>query len=378
MIGSDKAKVPAQSQTLKDAGDKQVSDFISADTKIGADGAVIGTLKKVDNLTSFGGKSGYFFPITLDAKYKDKEIKVTGVNGPKTARDLEWLIEISGVDTTVTFEADSSVFLTLTFKDAAFEGSTGKDAVRVAGQDENMDAVKKASALIDSDVTISWADTTGTVSGTAHWYDFTGTTHFTKFPKGHFMPVVVKGYDGQEITATGSDGSSTTLKDPKWIIRVDNFTADKEATLAVKEKVIAKLKFTGLTLEPPVGKAAFNATKDNYGSFGKNSVYYKGGSVNIEWTGTTAKVTGELNWVDTEARTPYSSLTKDSYYFAFALDEWFGEKEIKVTGNEAKTETATDWVMLVDAENKMKGFDVEYNDTLIAHFDLSEVVLASH
>lgn len=116
-------KLPSQTSSPKDAGGKKVSELISADTKIDPSGKVTGTIHKV-TMDSFGGKEGYYFPVTLDSKYQGQKITVTGVNGPKTAADLDWLIEIANAQTKVTFATDTSkVFLTLTFESVTFDGA---------------------------------------------------------------------------------------------------------------------------------------------------------------------------------------------------------------------------------------------------------------
>lgn len=104
---------------VKDASGKHVSDFISADTSISSTGEVRGTLKYVSEVSGFHGdeSNGYFFPLTLDSKYRGKEITVKRVGSRSTkATDLEWLLYVPDKQAKFTFETVSDgVFLTVTF-----------------------------------------------------------------------------------------------------------------------------------------------------------------------------------------------------------------------------------------------------------------------
>lgn len=139
-----------------------------------------------------------------------------------------------------------------------------------------------------------------------------------------------------------------------------------------KEEVF-ELDFSQVTEnECPVGEAAFNSEKVDYGGFGKNTDYYKDGSLTINWKGTTATVTGELNYLK-PSENGITKLTKDGHYFAFALMNWFKDKQVTVKINNTKTSKETDWVCFI--ENNNTPIVITYNDTLIATFDLSKVVL---
>lgn len=97
-----------------------MSDLISEDTTISADGAVTGTLKYIDKMDSFGEgeNSGHYFPVTLDSKYAGKDITVKGKK-TTTAQDLEWLLYVASNDSKFTFSTEEDGdFLTLTFAGA--------------------------------------------------------------------------------------------------------------------------------------------------------------------------------------------------------------------------------------------------------------------
>lgn len=124
MIPSDVASVPEQGQTgFGTTTEKKVSDFISEDTAIDADGKVTGTLHYVENFTEFGGKqtNGYYFPVKLDEKYASKEITCKG-KSTKKATDLSWLLFVVDNQSTFTFSTvEDGTILTLSFENATFE-----------------------------------------------------------------------------------------------------------------------------------------------------------------------------------------------------------------------------------------------------------------
>lgn len=97
-----------------------MSDLISEDTAISADGAVTGTLHYVESMESFteGENSGHYMPVTLDSKYAGKDITVKGKK-TTTAQDLDWLLYVADTSSKFTFETvEDGVFLTLTFEGA--------------------------------------------------------------------------------------------------------------------------------------------------------------------------------------------------------------------------------------------------------------------
>ncbi len=100
-----------------------MSDLISEDTAISADGAVTGTLHYVESMESFpeGENSGHYMPVTLDSKYAGKDITVKGKK-TTTAQDLDWLLYVADTSSKFTFETvEDGVFLTLTFTGATLE-----------------------------------------------------------------------------------------------------------------------------------------------------------------------------------------------------------------------------------------------------------------
>lgn len=381
MIGSGHAKeildVMSQDQTPLE-GTIKVSDMISVDTTIRDDGSVIGTINYISKYPEFSNnpdeQKGNFFPIKLDAKYAGKPITVKRNDGEttKTEQDLEWILRLASKDATYTFEADGAQIIKLNFKKATVKTDHGADAVTVAAQGDDMDSVNPASLLIADNVTIDWTDNLGKVKGNVHWYKFTNG-HFAKKPTGHYVPVILHGHDGEEITATGSDGTSSKLVDPKWIIRVDDFIpGSKKATLAANGSTFAELQFNDTVLELPTGENAIDATKEDYGNFGKTADFYDG-TLTYQWAGTKCTVSGKLKKVEPSK---YEKLPNGGYFFAFKLiDSEFAEKQITVQLANTKTTDATDWVMTITEDSKKKPLIVKVGEQLIAEFDLNGLEL---
>lgn len=239
---------------------------------------------------------------------------------------------------------------------------------------------KRVSDLIDSDVSISWDGTTGTPTGTVKYIGNYGKPYEGDQVSGHFFPIKFeRKYFDKEIQVGGDGGKAITPTedDPYLIIRLENVTVDDKISAVVKDgtqEEIFELNFGTITREAPKGKDAFNADKSDYGSFGNNSAYYEGGKVNIIWRDTKAIVTGKLKWLGKDIIDQFSGLSKEGYYFAFSLSEWFGDKSIKVdNGGKIHSAEDTDWVCNVSDKNKP--IVVEYNDTVVATYDLSGIEL---
>lgn len=325
---------------------------------------------------------GYILPMKIADYYTDEEIMVTDLE----ADSQLWLVELSG-DTSevITVERDGNTLAKLSFTEAQFHDDAapgvdpvGEGYVVIADQDEDMDAVKPASELIKDDVQIAWTGIKGLVSGAVHWYKFTNG-HFSSTPTGHFLPVVVVGHAGETIKVTGSDDGETSLVDPKWNIRVDDFiTASKTCKMYAGEKQLCELDFSGLTLETPKGENAF-VEEQTHGEFGTPEDMYEG--VERTWKNTKCVVTGTLKKLSKEK---YPKIAEDgAYYFGFTLAKDFIGKKIEVrgpSGYEVQKDPATaenlDWVVQIKQENIAQPIFVYINDHVLASFDLSGVKLA--
>lgn len=349
--------------------------MIRDDIRIAENGDVTGTILYVPSYPEFSSnpeeQTGYYFPIYIN---KDGTTLTTIKDGVTKSQDLPdnrlLVIRLNSQSTTIKISVDDGEITTLNFSDAYLDVRDGLDALVVAGQNEDMDAVKPASALINQNVRIIWDGINGKLRGNVHYYHFKDGEHFKDKPTGHYVPVVIRGYEELEVTVTGSTGQQAKLIDPKWIIRVDDFIPGKKATFEVGGNKIAVLDFDELILDPPTGEEAFQTDKTDYGGFGSNDAYYDG-PINIAWTGTTAKVTGKLKWIKDNQ---FEKLKTAGNYFAFALTDWFKEKEVTVTIENEKTQPYTDWVCRIT--NKDTPITVKVDDMLIAMFDLSGVTLA--
>lgn len=122
---SDKVSVMEQSKDITGLG-KKASDLISADTAIGEDGSVTGTLNYISGWSAFSSapeeQNGNFFPVLLSSTYQGQTIKVTGKH-VKEAQDLEWILRVSDSSTTFKFETGGKELFTLNFKSATLTGA---------------------------------------------------------------------------------------------------------------------------------------------------------------------------------------------------------------------------------------------------------------
>ena len=232
----------------------------------------------------------------------------------------------------------------------------------------------RVSDMIADDVSV---DESGKVSGTVNYLsDVAGyegdqkSGHYfpIAFTKENYKPLHVGGTVSGEGFAAGKD-FTPSAKDPYLVVRIENCTdGNKVSVYDQKSKSeLITLDFGDTTLAPPVGEYAFRKDKTDFGGFGNDSLYYENGKVDIKWDGTTATVTGKLKWVKTDSA---KKLHADGNYFAFALTDWFNEKDVTVKVKNESTGKQTDWVCAI---SDTKEITVKYADTLIATFDLSKV-----
>lgn len=157
--------------------------------------------------------------------------------------------------------------------------------------------------------------------------------------------------------------------DQEWTIYVPN----KDVTFTfetAEDGVFQTLSFENAEFTPPTGKDAFDASKTDYGGFGKTSDYYDGELIQT-WDNSNCTVTGKLKWVTKDKVTKLGS---DGNYFAFKLIDYYKGKNITVViGDTEKTAKDTDWVCKITEDKR--SVTVKDGDIVIATFDLSEVVL---
>lgn len=91
MTGSEGIKVPAQSQSLTDLGNKKISELVGENFKYTVDGTNVTATGDVNNIetawTEFDSKSnntGHFVPIQFPAYLKKQKVKLEGTAKAKT------------------------------------------------------------------------------------------------------------------------------------------------------------------------------------------------------------------------------------------------------------------------------------------------------
>lgn len=121
------AKVAGQSETMLG---KSVSEMISADTKIEADGTVIGTLKYVPNFEAFSSveneQSGNYFPLKLTVTGSKMTLKKNGTaahDKTNISFDPELIFRVEKNSDTFTVNVDNKDLFTLNFRSTTLEGA---------------------------------------------------------------------------------------------------------------------------------------------------------------------------------------------------------------------------------------------------------------
>lgn len=120
------ASVPEQSYTMLG---KKVSDMVSADTTISADGKVTGTLHYLEGFTDFSSieeeQDGNYFPFKLnDITGEKMTIRKNGIAGEgkeDMAFDPEFIFRVTATSDVFTVEVDGAMVLSLDFTDAVLE-----------------------------------------------------------------------------------------------------------------------------------------------------------------------------------------------------------------------------------------------------------------
>lgn len=304
----------------------------------GTDATVTGTLNYIGrtgrkNYTSLKS-DGNYFAFALNEYFKGKQITVDNGEKHTQASDTDFVCLVEDTKNKIVVKCDDTTIATFDLTGVTLKKPVGEDAVMVAGQNTNMDMVDKASVLIDKNVSATWEGNVAKFSGTVHWYDFTGTEHFKKKQSGHFLPIIVTGYDGEEISVTGSDGKTATLVDPKWVFRVDDFiTKQKKAKINVGGVLIAELDFSKVTLEQPLGKYAVKIPAEL--NFGVNCGDAKDmcKDAQIEWNGVNGAVTGTF----------YKQNKANKYQCPIVLDKYFNAKPITVHVTADETLASLEW-----------------------------------
>lgn len=115
---------------------------------------------------------------------------------------------------------------------------------------------KTVSELIDQNVSIGWAGTKGTVTGTIKKIESYGSPYEGGQDSGHFFPVKFSDkYLDKDITVGSQNGEGgkeirPTNSDPYLVIRVENVTVDSKISAILKstKEEIFELDFSKATL----------------------------------------------------------------------------------------------------------------------------------
>lgn len=106
----------------------QVSSLIAADTYIAPNGAVKGSLPRVEGFVEFNKSNtkeqeGYYLPLLLTEIGTNMTLKKNGSaakNKQNMPFDPEIVFRVEGPDTTFEIEVDGKSIITLSFKDTNF------------------------------------------------------------------------------------------------------------------------------------------------------------------------------------------------------------------------------------------------------------------
>lgn len=236
---------------------KTYSDLVGEDIRIGAGGAVVGTIKYVDGYTQAfpGEENGYFFPLILGDEYKENTIKCkreSGTGGKeKSAKDLIWVLRLTdGADTVFSFKTETDEpILTLSFNKATFEQIPTGEAAFVKNKTDygrfgNED-------LYYSTISRTWNGIECKVGGNLKYVKKTDHPDQTsQLPSDgyYFAFALTKWFDGRSITQEGTKKKTSKVTD--WVCAVTEETKKKGLTVSLDGQTIAHFDLSDVTLLP--------------------------------------------------------------------------------------------------------------------------------
>ncbi len=269
LVIDDGADLSALITALQDAGKagvpvlteeylgKKYSDLVGEDIRIGAGGAVVGTIKYVDGYDKAfpGEESGYFFPLILGEEYEGQKIKVKRESGEggkeKTEQDRTWVLRLTdGLDSVFSFKTESGdPIVTLSFNQATLEpiptGSSAFDHEKTDyGRFGNED-------LYYSSVSRSWEGTECRVTGELKFVkkaDHPTETEKLSEDGYYFAFALTKWFAERPITVEGN--SKKTVKDTDWVMKVTEESKAKGITVSLDDETIARFDLSGVHLLP--------------------------------------------------------------------------------------------------------------------------------
>ena len=225
--------------------------MITPETRVLANGAVIGTIKYVLEYKEFSDNTaeqeGNFFPMVLGNKYEGKEITCTGLkNGGVTkSTDREWVLRVSSPESGFKFECDGEKIVTLRFKQATFGIPTGDQAVLpIADYKEDFGRYGKTTDFYDEDPTVTWDGATGRVKGKLKYLEIEKHPDYSRLTKdGYYFPVVLSDWFKNKAVTCGAN----TANEFEWICHVEK---GKKITFKCEGKVFAVFDFADVEFEP--------------------------------------------------------------------------------------------------------------------------------
>ena len=227
---------------VTELGDKLASDLVSADTVIGADGSVTGTLKYVTGWTEFNSadeneQSGYFFPLHLDEeKYAGKSITTQRNGGKaKTAKDLDWILRVPDNDTVWTIKCGAEAIATLNFS------GTGLGAAVVKETDENLSTALAYMATQNFDYLVGPLDCTATEAGAiASWIKSMRAASCVKY-KAVLPNCAADNYAVVNFTAEGMTDGGVVYTTPEYCSRIAGLLAGTPMKIAATYAPLSEL-----------------------------------------------------------------------------------------------------------------------------------------
>lgn len=348
-------------------------------TWIDEEGQASGTIKYHEDIE--GGKvfAGNHFPLPLSEWFSGVD-KSVGILTMKTAKDKDWILTVKSLENHVKV-----VFNELTVMDIDLSNMTlqakpeppkvGEEALSVVTGEDTMDGyISKADDLVNG-INISWAGTTGTVTGALKFYEFSNGIFNGDEATGHYLPVRIATWDGKTIDVTTDH--KTSAIDPEWIIRVDKLmTAGKHIKFESEGTLIADLDLTAVTLEIASGEHAVvvASQEEDMGSVQPASLLIKD-DVKITWTGNKGAVTGTAHYYTFS--NGHFEENPSGHFLPLIVKNHDGEP-IKGTGSEGDTPMVIDpkWIIRVDdLASASKTAKLYANEVELAELDFKGMTL---
>lgn len=183
----------------------------------------------------------------------------------------------------------------------------------------------------------------------------------TKNNTGHFVPMQLPAKCvEQDVTLKGAAKERTVKvdEDRLLVVRLENLTGTT-LTVEMGGKTLMDVDFTGVI---PVGEKAYDATKTDFGRFGKQSDFVE--EFSLSWSGAKATVTGKLkNFAGNDK-------VSKGYYFPLGMSAWYADG-IEKTLTTKKSTKVTDKDIIISVDDVNTPITVEYHGVKVLEFDLS-------